>query len=90
MDVVGLREFVVVVVDAFPPIDGRIAGENGDQAFSSMVTGMAGCLGLYFLGVILWAVGKGYQPLAGLLLGFLGPLGVVVLIAFPSRGRTPD
>jgi len=58
-------------------------GLTGDRAFS----GLAGFLAMYALGVVLWTVGKGYRPLYGLLLVLLGPLGLFILVAFPSRER---
>jgi hypothetical protein len=45
---------------------------------------------LYFAGFIVWAAGKGYRPLYGVLLAILGPIGLIVLIFFPSRERQTE
>ncbi|OWK38031.1 hypothetical protein [Fimbriiglobus ruber] len=40
---------------------------------------------LYIIGMMLWALGKGYSVWYGFLLMLLCPLGLIVLIFFPAR-----
>ena len=41
------------------------------------------------VGFAVWAGAKGYSPLLGALLGWIGPLGMLILVFLPDRSPKP-
>lgn len=65
-------------------------GMDSNAIWNARLYAASGFLFLYAVGNVLWAAGKGYRPLVGMLLAVLGPLGLFVLLFFPSRTNRPD
>lgn len=65
-------------------------GMDSNATWNARLYAACGFVFLYAVGNVLWAAGKGYRPLVGLLLAILGPLGLFVLLFFPSRTNRPD
>lgn len=42
---------------------------------------------LFLLGTALWAKAKGHHPIVGVVLGWLGPLGLLILAFLPDKTR---
>lgn len=42
------------------------------------------------IGAGLWSHAKGYDPVVGVFLAFLGPLGLLMLVCLPDESRAPD
>jgi hypothetical protein len=64
-----------------------LPGMSGDQIVTTIIMGMYGGIALSFIGIFIWALGKGCRWAYGLLLAFLGPIGVIVLLISPTRER---
>jgi hypothetical protein len=46
---------------------------------------MLGFATIFLVGTAVWAAAKGYNPLIGLILGWIGPIGCLILVILPNR-----
>ncbi|MEX2139162.1 MAG: hypothetical protein WD894_07875 [Pirellulales bacterium] len=42
---------------------------------------------LFLIGTALWSRAKGYHPILGVILGWVGPLGLLILVFLPDKTR---
>jgi hypothetical protein len=40
---------------------------------------------LFLIGTALWSQAKGYHPVIGVILGWIGPLGLLILLFLPDK-----
>src|SRR5262249_23671310 len=45
---------------------------------------------LFLIGTALWSKAIGYHPIVGVILGWSGPLGLLLLAFLPNRSRPPE
>ena len=61
-----------------PPSDSTLANVLG----GSMLLGFAA---IFLVGTAVWAGAKGYHPFLGALLGWLGPIGLLILVCLHDK-----
>lgn len=52
-------------------------------------TALVGCSIWLLVGFAVWAGAKGYSPLLGAFLAWMGPLGMLILVFLPDRSAKP-
>lgn len=60
---------------------------SSTSAVSHIVAGglLLGFAAIFLVGTAIWAGAKGYHPILGVLLGWIGPLGLLILVFLPDR-----
>ena len=48
---------------------------------------LLGFAAIFLVGTAIWAGAKGYHPIVGVLLGCIGPLGLLILVFLPEKAR---
>jgi len=60
------------------------------QSASAHLLGWGMLLGfaaIFLVGATVWAGAKGYHPILGFVLGWIGPIGLLILVILPDRSR---
>ena len=86
------RAFLIILLAfawliIFATLGGMLERLSGSQAFSGIVFPVALCgfVILILWGFALWAGAKGYSPWLGVVLAWIGPLGMLVLVFLSDR-----
>jgi len=62
--------------------------DNSGMLDILMWTILIGFAILFLIGTALWSKAKGYHPILGVILGWTGPLGLLILVFLPDQRRT--
>ncbi len=84
-----LASFVWLIGGIF--VYGRvIAPPTGSSLAAVLFWGLwAGFSVIFLTGTAVWAGAKRYHPIVGIALGFIGPIGLLVLVLLPDRSLRP-